>query len=102
MLCRPEVAAGFELAGLAPVRAGSDEEAADRAEQLRADPTPAVLLVQASLWEALPDRLRSGLEAAPLPMIVPFPDPSWEERPTGEAYLVELLRRSIGYRVRLR
>jgi hypothetical protein len=36
-------------------------------------------------------------------MIVPFPPPSWaapEEE--AEAYLVEILRRAIGYRVRLR
>jgi hypothetical protein len=34
---------------------------------------------------------------------VPFPGPAWEARgEAAEAYIVELLRQVIGYRVRLR
>lgn len=102
MLCRPEVADGFRLAGFEPVRARDPEEAADRVEELRNRERVGVLLVDAVLWEALPERSRAALESTPLPMVVPFPPPAWTERPTGEAYIVELLRRSIGYRVKLR
>jgi hypothetical protein len=38
-----------------------------------------------------------------LPVLIPFPGPAWVERPAAaEAYIVELLRQVIGYRVRLR
>jgi hypothetical protein len=36
-------------------------------------------------------------------MVVPFPAPTWTERAAGpEAYILEILRQAIGYRVRLR
>jgi hypothetical protein len=36
-------------------------------------------------------------------MLVPFPGPAWSERAeAAEAYIVELLRQVIGYRVRLK
>jgi hypothetical protein len=36
-------------------------------------------------------------------MVLPVPGPEWgKRRSTAEAYIVELLRQVIGYRVRLR
>jgi hypothetical protein len=35
-------------------------------------------------------------------MVVPFPAPSWTERRDPDAYVLELLRQAIGYRVRLK
>ena len=47
--------------------------------------------------------VRRGLARRPLPMIVPFPGPQWQrERRAPDAYIVELLRQVIGYRVRLK
>ena len=37
-----------------------------------------------------------------MPVVVPFPGPDRSARPSAETDLVELLRRAIGYRVRLR
>jgi hypothetical protein len=35
-------------------------------------------------------------------MVVPFPGPAWqEEADKAQAYIVELLRQVIGYRVRI-
>lgn len=102
VLCRPELADGFRLAGLEPVRARGSDEAGDRVEELGGRAGLGVLLVDAVLWDGLPERTRAILESAPLPMVVPFPPPAWTERPTGEAYIIDLLRRSIGYRVKLR
>jgi hypothetical protein len=35
-------------------------------------------------------------------MVVPFPGPTWVAPPEGpEAFIAELLRQAIGYRVRL-
>jgi hypothetical protein len=53
----------------------------------------------------MPDTLPGGRRGASagLPVVVPFPAPSLQ-RPPGEAeaYVAELLRRAVGYRVRLR
>lgn len=102
VLCRPEVAAGFALAGLRPLEASEPADSIARLHELLGDPEAGVVLVEESLYDALPDDLRRDLGRRPLPMVVPFPGPQWEARPEAEAYIVELLRQVIGYRVRLK
>jgi vacuolar-type H+-ATPase subunit F/Vma7 len=105
VVARPAVAAGFGLAGLAALEVDATGTASPDARlvQLVADPAAGVLLVEQALWDALPEATRSGAAARPLPLVVPFPSPSWappEEAALG--YVAELLRQAIGYRVRLR
>lgn len=103
VVCRPEVAAGFALAGLRATEAANPEEAGERVRGLRAEAAVGVILLQDSLYEGLPEDARRELGRRPLPMVVPFPGPAWTPRPEGaEAYIVELLRQVVGYRVRLR
>lgn len=62
-----------------------------------------VLLVEQGLLEGLADAERQALMRRPTPVVVPFPGPAWGERASpAEGYVLELLRRAIGYRVRLR
>ena len=58
--------------------------------------------MKTSFYDALPDDVRLELGRRPLPMVVPFPGPQWGGRREAEAYIVELLRQVIGYRVRLK
>jgi vacuolar-type H+-ATPase subunit F/Vma7 len=103
VVCRPEVAAGFALAGLPTVEAGTPEEGAGRILALAAQPDVGVILVEDSFYDALSDDLQKDLGRRVLPMVVPFPGPVWGERAEGaEAHIVEILRQAIGYRVRLR
>lgn len=99
VVCRPEFAAGFHLAGIPTQEAATAQEAVQRVAALAARPGMGVLLVQQELFDLLPHRESSE----PLPMIVPFPGPSWAEaREESEAYITEILRQAIGYRVKLR
>lgn len=102
VLCQPELAAGFELAGLRVHEATSPEQAAERLRALLAQSEVGVLLVDERLYQRLSQELRRQLERRALPMIVPFPGPSWMERRDPDAYVLELLRQAIGYRVRLK
>lgn len=103
VLCRPEIAAGFALAGLRPVEAPTPEAGGERLRDLLAQPDVGVVLVEEAFYDRLPDEVRRQLGRRPLPMVVPFPEPTWGERgDQAEAYIVELLRQVIGYRVRLR
>ena len=103
VLSRPEIGAGFSLAGLRLVEAGSAEQARDRLQELMAAPDVGVVLMEAGFYERLPEELRRQLGRRPLPMVVPFPEPAWAGRvEQAEAYIVELLRQVIGYRVRLK
>lgn len=102
-ISRPEVAGGLGLAGVATTEASSAAQAAEQVERLRARPDVGVILLEEMLYQALGEDLRRDLGRRPLPMIVPFPGPAWQERPEGaEAYIVELLRQVVGYRVRLK
>ena len=103
VLCRPATAAGFGLAGLTAVCADRGPDAADRLRELASDTTVGVILMEDSLHRTLDDELRRSLNRRPLPMVVPFPGPTWtESTEAAEAYIVELLRQVVGYRVRLR
>ena len=102
ILCRPAIAAGFRLAGFEPDEAEDAGEGARRLVALLEEPDAGVVLVQDDFYAALPDTERRGLARRPLPMVAPFPAPSWAPLAGGpEAFITELLRQAIGYRVRL-
>ena len=102
VLCRPAVAAGFRLAGFEPLMA---EDAADGARHLATlidDPDAGVVLVQEDFYAALSSVARRGLARRSLPLVVPFPAPTRTPVAEGpDAFIAELLRQAIGYRVRL-
>lgn len=102
VLCTPATAPGFALTSLPVAEAEDGAEAGARLAELRREPGVGVALVEDTLYDALPEETLRSLAVEPLPMVVPFPGPVWIERPPTEAYIVELLRRAIGYRVRLR
>lgn len=103
VLSRPEVAAGFALAGLHAIPASGPTEGRGRLQELLATPDVGVVLMEDGLYGGLPDDVRRQLGRCPLPMVVPFPGPVWaRQTDAAEQYIVELLRQVIGYRVRLK
>lgn len=102
VVASPAVAAGFRLAGLAVDDADSPRDAERALRDEAARPDAGVVLVQQSLYDALTAEARRELERRALPILVPIPDPAWpEERRRPEDYILDLLRRAIGYRVKL-
>lgn len=102
-LCRPQVAAGFRLAGVPTVEAANPEQASQRIQESLGDPQLGVILVEDTLYDHLTEETRHRLSRHPLPMLVPFPAPAWQAQPeSAEGYIVELLRQVVGYRVRIR
>lgn len=102
VVANPAVALGFRLAGLRPQVAASADEAEMLLGEMSATDVWGVILVQENLMPAVdPAPVRQSRSG--LPILVPFPAPG-RARPPGEAeaYVVELLRRAVGYRVRLR
>jgi len=101
-VCRPELAAGFELAGLAVVRADDGASAEAALARWATDTEVGIVLVDEGLYRALPPDVLLRWERQGLPVIAPVPAPRWDEQSEAEAYIVEILRQAIGYRVRLR
>jgi vacuolar-type H+-ATPase subunit F/Vma7 len=103
VLCRPEIGAGFALAGLRPTDVAAAEDGSERLRDLLDKPNVGVVLMEEALYDRLPDDLRRQRNRRPLPIVVPFPGPAWGERAEApDAYIVDLLRQVIGYRVRLK
>jgi vacuolar-type H+-ATPase subunit F/Vma7 len=102
LLCRPEVAPAFALAGFRPLEVPDTVEAGRRLGQLLADSRVGLVLVEQPLYDALDPDLQRRLSARPVPLVVPVPGPSWAEHAVADQVIVELLRRAIGYQVRLR
>lgn len=103
VVCRPEVAPGFGLAGLHTIEADSGTGAGEILGRLASQTGVGVILMQDTLFESLPDDIRRRFGRVPLPMIVPFPGPERAAgRDAGASYIIELLRQVVGYRVRFR
>lgn len=101
ILCRPELAPAFALAGV-PVEAAAPDAAPEALRRLAGSSGVGVVLVEERLHRAMPAELMQRLDRQPLPIIAPFPSPDWERRGLAEEYVLEILRQAIGYRVRPR
>lgn len=101
VLCRPEVAPGFAATGVAVERLGAGADVAGAIAAAAGHEGVGVLLVEEELYRALGEEARRRVDRMTRPVVVPFPSPAWEVAEAAEAYVVELLRRAIGYRVRL-
>jgi len=102
VVTRSALAAGFELAGLPVTRADDATAATDAVTRCAADDDVGIVLVDEMLYHALPHDLLRRLDRQALPMITPIPVSRWDERGEAEAYVLEILRQAIGYRVRPR
>ncbi|MDX1648762.1 MAG: hypothetical protein R3263_02810, partial [Myxococcota bacterium] len=80
------------------------EVAAETLEALDAEGAAGVVLIQDDLHRALPAATRRRVARAGLLLLVPFAAPpaaAVPGEPEAGAEVVELLRRAVGYRVRL-
>ena len=102
VLASPGAAAGFRLAGLTVDEVPDPRAAGQRLELVAAQPDLGILLVEQALLDAVPDSLRRAAQRRAVPILVPIPKPAWgSAKSDAEGFILELLRRSIGYRVRL-
>jgi V/A-type H+-transporting ATPase subunit F len=98
---RPGDGLGFRLAGatVEEVPRGGEPAAFRR---LLSDPHAGVLAVEEELLRAAPDRLLRRARERGLPVILPFALPrTVGEEGRGRAYVAALIRRAIGYGVKL-
>jgi V/A-type H+-transporting ATPase subunit F len=101
VLVRPDDARGFRLAGAqVETPAAGEEVAALRA--LLADPTVGVVAAEEELLSQVPPRLLLRARARGIPVLLSFAIPrNMGEAGKGREYVAALIRRAIGYAVRL-
>lgn len=101
VLCSPAAAPGMALVGLPVDVVAPGADAAALLLPLLARKDVGVVLLEDSIHRTLPDDARRRADRSTAPVVLPFPSPAWQAAPAAEGYVVELLRRAIGYRVRL-
>jgi vacuolar-type H+-ATPase subunit F/Vma7 len=102
VVSRSVLAAGFELSGLTVTRADDVAAAAQAITRWASDTEVGIILVDETLYNALPRDLLARHDRQAVPMIAAVPAPRWDEQSQAEAYVLEILRQAIGYRVRPR
>lgn len=101
VLVRPGDALGFRLAG-AEVREVAPGEEAAALRALLADGALGVLAVEEAVLGAAPPALLARAGRRALPVLLPFALPRAAGEPgRGEAWVAALVRRAVGYGVRL-
>jgi len=98
-----DMAAGFALAGVPVMEVSSTDEGVARLAEALGRDDIGVLLADESIIKAMPEDLRRRALRKPTPVLVPVPRPRWEGREEDIAsYILDLLQRAIGYRMRLK
>ena len=101
VISSPGLSAGFALAGVPVFEATDGADAGRQIDHLVDAMNAGVILIDEPLYEDLPEEFRRDLRRSALPIVIPVPGPNWTEETTAHEYIVEILRRAIGYRVRL-
>lgn len=100
IICRGVAAAGFKLTGV-DVQVVQDVESSgvflDRAVE---DDEVAIVITEREIYDHFVADKGVQWKQPALPIIVPFPGPQWRQE-VGESHLIDLLRRAIGYRIKL-
>ncbi len=100
VVTRPEDGTGFRLAGV-PVDEVAPGEERSRFRELVESPAVAVLAVETGVLSAVPERELRRVAARAQPVVLPFTLPRPTEPGGGRAYVLALIRRAIGYHVKL-
>ena len=101
VISSPGLAAGFALAGVPVFEATDGIDAARQIDRVVDDMNAGVVMIDDALYRDLPDDIQRSLQRSVLPVVIPVPGPDWTTESTAHEYIVEILRRAIGYRVKL-
>jgi vacuolar-type H+-ATPase subunit F/Vma7 len=104
VICRRETALGIALAGIAPIEATTGAEAAVALAALAHTPGKGgIVLIEAALHAELPAATLRQIRKDGAPILQPFPGPApLAPGAVPEQELFDVLRRAVGYRMRLR
>lgn len=101
VVVRPGDGAGLRLAGVAVEEVAAGDEPS-RLRTLLADGAVSVLAVETTVLGAAPEAMLRRAAERSLPVILPFTLPRrLSEAEAGRAYVAALIRRAIGYHVKL-
>lgn len=97
----PVNGAGFRLSGFDVVETSVERVKADLLN-LMTQKDVGIVAINEDLMRSLDEITARQVEASDVPLVVPFPAfRSWEIPKVGEGYIAQLIRRAIGYHIKL-
>ena len=101
VITRPGAGLGFRLAGV-PVEEMAEADASERIAALLEEPGLGILAIDDDLLRHVPEAVLEPAGRSGVPVVLPFTLPRrWEEGGGGEAYVAALIRRAIGYHIKI-
>lgn len=102
MIADAEAAVGFRLAGVEAAVARDAGEAERLLRECLAEGCASLVLVKQGFLEAFSDATRRRIERLSVPLVIPVPLPgAWGKETPSRDYILGLIRRSIGYQMRI-
>lgn len=102
-LMEKEAGLGYRLAGVDVRETQTPEEMGRQATSLSLDPGVRLVIVDEEIFRGLPEPLQRKLEGNRSPLFVPVPSlPLRKGAPRPEEYVARLIRRAVGYQIRIR
>jgi vacuolar-type H+-ATPase subunit F/Vma7 len=102
-LMEKEAGLGYRLAGVDVRETPTPEEMGRQARSLSVDPGVRLVILDEELFHGLPEELQRTLEGSRSPLFVPVPSlPLRKGAPRPEEYVARLIRRAVGYQIRIR
>ena len=95
-----ELPYGFAMAGFDQLPV-ADREAAEKLEKVVGEPETGVVVIDERLLDAIPEELLRQLQQSWAGIVLVLPSPAGA-LPVEEDYLQRLIRRALGYHVRIR
>jgi vacuolar-type H+-ATPase subunit F/Vma7 len=98
-----ETALGFRLSGIEVRKADSESELRGRIEAVLNEKDVRIVIVDEEMFRGLPEKLERRLESSTAPLFLPIPTIKvWREEVRPEDYAARLIRRAIGYQIKIR
>lgn len=98
----PETALGFRMAGADVLEIERGRESPDIIEKVVEEGRYGLLIVEEGLLDKVPEDVEKRIRKRGRPVLVSIRSPqSWEEGPK-EPYIAKLLRRAIGYHIKIK
>jgi V/A-type H+-transporting ATPase subunit F len=95
-------AVGFRLAGVDAAAVAGPQEAERLLREWIDEGTCSLIIVAQRFLEAFSETTRRRIERLSLPIVIPVPlAPAWQKEEQSQEYVLALIRRAIGYQMRI-
>ncbi len=99
----PDTSAGFRLAGIEVKEVPEDQDIQVLLHSLAESGDYGLLAVEERLLAKVPDEILRRIRKKGIPVIVPIDTPrSWDGEAERETYILRLIRKAIGYQVKIK